>query len=393
MINIISMISAAGIAVGCMALIIILSIYNGFDSLVRSLYSTYEADLIIKPAKGKFFSTTGEAFDDIRRDPGVKAFIEVAEDNVFMSYDNAQSVATIRGVDTVFERITRFHDYIVEGKFEMNHGQTPEAVVGRTLARDLDLSPRFVTPLMLYYPERGEDISLIDPSSSLNLIKVYPSGVFSLDDSYDKQYVFIPLQSARKLFGLDSTQVSEVQIMATDSSNVAPLQKRVEAMLGDGYEVRDRYRQNESMYKVLVSEKLAIYLILIFVVIIISCNVFGSLSMLIIEKKDDIGILSSMGAGDKLIKNIFVTEGWMISLLGIAVGVLLGLLICFLQQRFGIVKMPGNFIIEAYPVEVRWTDVAIVVAGVGLIGYLIARIPLIFFRRQREDGLERMTDN
>lgn len=381
-INIISMISAAGIAVGCMALIIILSIYNGFDSLVRSLYSTYEADLVIRPAKGKFFSADSAVFDAVRSDSGVAAFIEVAEDNVFLSYDGAQSVATVRGVDSVFARTTRFNDYIVEGKFELNHGETPEAVVGNLLARSLNIHPRFVTPMVLYYPERGAYISLLNPEASLRRTKVWPSGLFSLDDSYDKQFVFIPIATARDLFSLDSAEVSEVQIMAVDSVNVKPLQKRVESALGEGYEVRDRYRQNESMYKVLVSEKLAIYLILIFVVIIISCNVFGSLSMLIIEKKDDIGVLRSMGADDRLIKNIFVTEGWMISLLGIAAGLILGLLVCFLQQRFGIVKMPGNFIVNAYPVEVRWTDVTVVVAGIALIGYLIALLPALFFRKE-----------
>lgn len=377
------MISAAGIAIGCMALIIILSIYNGFDSLVRSLYSAYEADLVIRPAKGKFFSVADSTnFGALRIDPDVRQFIEIAEDNVYMSYDGAQSVATIRGVDSTFEATTRFRDYIVDGSFEMYHGQTPEAVAGNAIARELNINPSFTTPLVLYYPARGADIDIISPEASLNHVQVWPSGIFSLDDSYDKQYVFVPIASARTLFGLDSRSVSEVEIMAKDSLRVPALKKRVSAALGSGYEVLDRYRQNESMYKVLISEKLAIYLILIFIVIIISCNVFGSLSMLIIEKKDDIGILQSMGASDSLIRQIFVKEGWMISLFGIAIGIALGLLLCWIQARFGIIKMPGNFIVSAYPVQVRWSDVLIVALGVGLIGYLIALLPLIFFRKQ-----------
>ena len=382
-INIISMISAAGIAIGCMALIIILSIYNGFDSLVRSLYSAYEADLIIRPAKGKFFSVADSTkFGALRIDPDVKQFIEVAEDNVFMTYDESQSVATIRGIDSTFEATTRFRDYITQGKFEMYHGQTPEAVAGNAIARQMAMNPSFTTPLVLYYPKRGADIDAISPEASLNHVQVWPSGIFALDDSYDKQYVFVPIASARQLFGIDSCSVSEIEITAVDSLRVPTLKKRIETAVGPDFEVLDRYRQNESMYKVLISEKLAIYLILIFIVIIISCNVFGSLSMLIIEKKDDIGILQSMGADDKLIRSIFVQEGWMISLLGIAIGIALGLIICWLQSTFGLVKMPGNFLVNAYPVEVRLSDVLIVAAGVGLIGYLIALLPLLFFRRQ-----------
>ncbi|MFB0973994.1 MAG: ABC transporter permease, partial [Bacteroidales bacterium] len=194
MINIISMISAAGIAIGCMALIIILSIYNGFDSLVRSLYSAYEADLIIRPAKGKFFSVADSTnFRDLRIDPDVKQFIEVAEDNVFMTYDESQSVATIRGIDSTFEATTRFRDYITQGKFEMYHGQTPEAVAGNAIARQMAMNPSFTTPLVLYYPKRGADIDAISPEASLNHVQVWPSGIFALDDSYDKQYVFVPI--------------------------------------------------------------------------------------------------------------------------------------------------------------------------------------------------------
>lgn len=378
-INIISIISAAGIAIGCMALIVILSIYNGFDSIVRSLYSSYTPDLVITPAVGKVFSPFGEKFDLLKKDPSVLSFSEVLEENVFLQYGDKHVIATAKGVDSVYEHTTGLKDHIVEGNFDLQFGGISQVVIGRFLAMELGLKTQFVTPLDVYFPSRTGDVSLLNPISSLKMETLYPAGIVSLDQNFDKKYIFIPLASLRSLLEYENeVSAIEINLVSGVSKNI---QKKFSEILGSDYVIKNKYQQNESLYKLLSYEKLAIYLILLFIMIIISCNVFSSLSMLIIEKKFDIEILKSMGATDRLIKKIFVTEGWLISFCGIVVGVVLGLMICVVQQQFGIVKMPGNFIIDAYPVVIKFTDILIIVFGVGIIGYLIARMPLLFFRK------------
>jgi len=378
-INIISIISAAGIAIGCMALIVILSIYNGFDSIVRSLYSSYTPDLVITPAAGKVFSPFGEKFDLLKKDPSVLSFSEVLEENVFLQYGDKHVIATAKGVDSVYEHTTGLKDHIVEGNFDLQFGGISQVVIGRFLAMELGLKTQFVTPLDVYFPSRTGDVSLLNPISSLKMETLYPAGIVSLDQNFDKKYIFIPLASLRSLLEYENeVSAIEINLVSGVSKNI---QKKFSEILGSDYVIKNKYQQNESLYKLLSYEKLAIYLILLFIMIIISCNVFSSLSMLIIEKKFDIEILKSMGATDRLIKKIFVTEGWLISFCGIVVGVVLGLMICVVQQQFGIVKMPGNFIIDAYPVVIKFTDILIIVFGVGIIGYLIARMPLLFFRK------------
>ncbi|MFA5324543.1 MAG: FtsX-like permease family protein [Bacteroidales bacterium] len=378
-INIISIISAAGIAIGCMALIVILSIYNGFDSIVRSLYSSYTPDLVITPVAGKVFSPFGEKFDLLKKDPSVLSFSEVLEENVFLQYGDKHVIATAKGVDSVYEHTTGLKDHIVEGNFDLQFGGISQVVIGRFLAMELGLKTQFVTPLDVYFPSRTGDVSLLNPISSLKMETLYPAGIVSLDQNFDKKYIFIPLASLRSLLEYENeVSAIEINLVSGVSKNI---QKKFSEILGSDYVIKNKYQQNESLYKLLSYEKLAIYLILLFIMIIISCNVFSSLSMLIIEKKFDIEILKSMGATDRLIKKIFVTEGWLISFCGIVVGVVLGLMICVVQQQFGIVKMPGNFIIDAYPVVIKFTDILIIVFGVGIIGYLIARMPLLFFRK------------
>ena len=376
-INIISGISAAGIAIGCAALVVIMSIYNGFDSIIRTLYNSYTPDLLVIPTEGKVFTTDSEGFYEIRHDTAVLSFCEVLEENVFVTYGDSHIVATARGVDSVYISATGLKDYVVEGNFELEFGALKQVVIGRTLAQELGLKIAFVSPLEVYFPSRTGDFSTVNPFASLRSERLHPGGIISLDQNFDKKYMFLPVETLRSLLEYDN-EVTSVEIYA-DSDVIAPngvvtadFQKKVSAALGDSFTVKNRQQQNESLYKLLSYEKIAIYAILLFVMIIISCNVFGSLSMLIIEKRDDIEILRSMGADDRLIKKIFVKEGWMISLLGIVIGIALGLLVCLLQQKVGLVKMPGNFIVEYYPVVIRWSDILVIAGGVGLIGYLAA---------------------
>ena len=379
-INIVSGISAAGIATGCAALIIILSIYNGFDSIIRTLSDSHTPDLLIRSADGRRFNPEAEALAALRTEAGVRTTCGTLEEKVYLRYGERQCVATAKGVDTEYQQVTGLQDYVVEGAFTLTDSTgRPGAVIGRTLALELGLRPAFLTPLEVWFPSRTAEISLLDPFSALHREVLEPRGIVSLEQAFDKKYVFVPLATLRALLE-EPENVSAVEVYfapeALNSSGLVPpaQQKRIAAALGDGFTVRNRHQQNDTVYKLLSYEKAAIYAILLFIVLIISCNIFGSLSMLVIEKQADVQILESMGADRKLTRGIFVREGWYISLLGVAIGTAIGLLVCFLQQQFGFVKMPGNFVVDAYPVVVRWTDILITVASVSLIGYLAARL-------------------
>ena len=379
-INIVSGISAAGIATGCAALIIILSIYNGFDSIIRTLSDSHTPDLLIRSADGRRFNPEAEALAALRTEAGVRTTCGTLEEKVYLRYGERQCVATAKGVDTEYQQVTGLQDYVVEGAFTLTDSTgRPGAVIGRTLALELGLRPVFLTPLEVWFPSRSAEISLLDPFSALHREVLEPRGIVSLEQAFDKKYVFVPLATLRALLE-EPENVSAVEVYfapeALNRSGLVPpaQQKRIAAALGDGFTVRNRHQQNDTVYKLLSYEKAAIYAILLFIVLIISCNIFGSLSMLVIEKQADVKILESMGADSKLTRGIFVREGWYISLLGVAIGTAVGLLVCFLQQQFGFVKMPGNFVVDAYPVVIRWRDVLITVASVSLIGYLAARL-------------------
>ena len=375
-INIISIIAAAGIAIGTAALVIILSIYNGFDRIVRDLNDSYTADVLISPATGKVFSFD-QRFDFLSDDPRVKAACGVLEENVFVQYGDRNKVVTARGVDSLYEQITSLREHLTEGDFDLSFGDLGQVVLGRTVALELGVRTAFLQPLTVWFPSRTQKVDLLNPLASLRQEKLHPAGIVALEQNFDQKYLFMPLPALRNLLEYDD-EVSGVELyLAPSGLNRKGMASRallsdLQAKLGDGFVVRDRQQQNTMLYKLLKYEKIAIYLILLFVMLIISFNIYGSLSMLIIEKRDDIATLRAIGADDQLVEQIFVREGWLISLLGIGIGVVAGLAVCWAQLRFGLVKMPGNFVVDAYPVVVQWSDVLIIVAGVALIGWIIS---------------------
>ena len=376
-INIISAISAIGMAIGTAALIIILSVYNGFDSLIRSMMSTVEPDLLITPSTGKVFIPEGETYDWIYDQPSVKSMCCVLQEQVFINYDGKQGLAKAKGVDWVYEDESSLKDYITDGEFKLHKGDIPLAAVGAGLAYEMQMNPRFLAPIEIYFPSRTRKISLANPASAIESIRVWPSGLFSVNTDVDKELMILPIAKMQELLEYEN-EVSGVEIRLTDNSDTKELkrlQKEISSKLGPDFKVKDRFQQNESLYKMMKYEKAAIYMILIFVIIIIAFNIFGSLTMLIIEKRFDIETLKSLGATEKLIKRIFVLEGWMISLAGLAGGLFLGVLFSLLQQWFGFIKMPGHFVVQAYPIILSWTDVMLTAIGVTVIGYLIALIP------------------
>lgn len=379
-INIVSGISAAGIATGCAALIIILSIYNGFDSIIRSLSDSHTPDLLIQSSDGRRFDPDAASFAALRTEAGVRTVCGTLEEKVYLRYGERQCVATAKGVDTDYQQVTGLQDYLTEGSFALTDSTgRPGAVIGRTLALELGLRPVFLTPLEVWFPSRTAEIPLLDPFSALHREVLEPRGIVSLEQGFDKKYIFVPLATLRTLLE-EPQNVSALEVYfapeALTHKGLVPAsqQKQIAAALGGDFTVKNRHQQNDTIYKLLSYEKIAIYAILLFIVLIISCNIFGSLSMLVIEKQADVQILESMGADRKLTRGIFVREGWYISLLGVAIGTAVGLLVCFLQQQFALIKMPGNFVVEAYPVVVRWADVLITVGAVSLIGWLAARL-------------------
>ena len=377
-INIISAISAIGMAIGTAALIIILSVYNGFDSLIRSMLSNVEPDLLITPSTGKVFVPEGETFDWLYFHPDVKNMCGVLQEQVFINYDGQQGLAKAKGVDWIYEDETPLKDHIREGEFRLHRGDVPMAAVGSGLAYSMGISPRFVSAIEIYYPSRTRKLSMANPLTSIEAVKVWPSSIFSINNDVDAELMILPIDKMRELLEYKD-EVSEVEIRlaeGTSAKELRKLQKEISERLGPDFKVKDRFQQNESLYKMMKYEKAAIYMILIFVIIIIAFNIFGSLSMLIIEKRPDIGTLRSMGAQEGLIKRIFILEGWFISMAGMAAGLLVGTGFALLQQHFGFIKMPGHFIVQAYPVILSWSDIFLTAVGVAAIGYLIALLPV-----------------
>lgn len=377
-INIISAISAVGMAIGTAALIIILSIYNGFDELVKSTLSNVEPDILITPAKGKVFIPEGEAFDRIKANPMIGEYDLILQENVFVDYDGHQGIAKAKGVDSAFEAESPLAEHITNGEFSLHKGQLPQMVVGAGLAYKMGMNPAFLASAELYFPIRDRDFSLANPAASIETVRMRPSGIFSVNQQIDDDLMIVPIEEMRKLLGYEE-EVSGVEIRLAEGSTAKDIRsaiKHIQKELGPEFKVLDRFRQNPSLYKMMRYEKAAIFLILIFVIIIIALNIFGSITMLIIEKKDDIETYRSLGATDQMLRHTFTLEGWLISLLGLAAGLVIGIGFSLAQQHFGFIKMPGSFLVNAYPVILQWQDVLATIAGVALIGYIIALLPV-----------------
>ena len=377
-INIISAISAVGMAIGTAALIIILSIYNGFDELVKSTLSNVEPDILITPAKGKVFIPNGETFDRIRQNPLIDEYDLILQENVFVDYDGHQGIAKAKGVDSAFEAESPLAEHITNGEFSLHKGQLPQMVVGAGLAYKMGMNPAFLASAELYFPIRDRNFSLANPAASIETVRMRPSGIFSVNQQIDDDLMIVPIEEMRKLLGYEE-EVSGVEIRLAEGSTAKDIRsaiKHIQKELGPEFKVLDRFRQNPSLYKMMRYEKAAIFLILIFVIIIIALNIFGSITMLIIEKKDDIETYRSLGATDQMLRRTFTLEGWLISLLGLAAGLVVGIGFSLAQQHFGFIKMPGSFLVNAYPVILQWQDVLATIIGVALIGYIIALLPV-----------------
>ena len=369
-IHTISAISAIGMAVGTAALILILSVFNGFDRVIQENLSDLAPDVLVTAAHGKYFAPPAPLFDALADDPDVVRTCDVLEEQVFVAYAGREGLARAKGVDGTYEQESGLAAHTVDGEFSLHRGDVAQAALGSGLAYKLGVRPHFTDPLILYYPRRGTRIPLAGPASALGSVRVSPSCLLSVGAAVDEELLVLPIAQMRTLLGLGE-EVSGVEITLSGGPDRRTV-RRIREMLGADYIVRDRYQQNPALYKMMRYEKLAVYLILLFVVIIIATNIFGSLSMLVIEKEEDTRTLRALGADDRLIRRIFIWEGWLVSLSGLLAGLLAGIGLALLQERFGIIKMPGGFLLQAYPVVLQAGDVLWTVLGVAAVGMLIS---------------------
>ena len=373
-INLISAISAIGMAIGTAALILILSVYNGFDQIIEDNISDLDPDILVSPVAGKTFLPQGEAVDWILKSEAIASVSSVIEDNVLLSYSSNQVIARAKGVDQVFEEESALRGHISEGEFGLHRGDLVLGSFGAGVAHTLGVHPRFVDPVVLYYPDRNAPVSAANPAASLRSEKVLTGSIFSISSTADNELVIVPIETMRSLMDCGA-EITALELR-TEGKASRRLISEIAERFGPEFKVQDRYRQHPALYRMMRYEKAAIFLILLFVVIIVAFNIFGSLSMLIIEKKEDCGTLQALGAPERTVRRIFLLEGWLTSLIGAGIGVVAGVLLALGQQRFGWIKMPGGFQMDAYPVILKAPDVLLTVLSVALIGLFISALAL-----------------
>lgn len=376
-INIISGISVLGFTVGTMALIVVMSVFNGFENVVVKLFNTFNPEIQITASEGKTFMTDSLPLEKIRKVAGVAYLTDVIEENALLRYKEKQFIATIKGVSPDYQKLSGIDTMVVQGNFLLEKDSNNYAVVGQGVSYNLGLNLNdYLNPLEVYVPRRGATSSL-NPMESFNSELLFPSGIFSVQQDFDVKYVLVPIRFARKI--LDYTnEITSEEISLTKGADVATVQAEIAKIAGDKFSVKNRFQQQELLYKIMKSEKWAIILILSFILLIATFNVIGTLTMLILDKKKDIAVLWSMGADRKLIRRVFFAEGIMITLLGSLLGLVLGALVCFLQQKFGFVKMPegGSFVISSYPVHMSLIDFISVFAIDVVIGVATSWYPV-----------------
>lgn len=381
-INVISSISVAGVTVGTMALIIVLSVFNGLETLVRSIFNTFDPDLKITPATGKTFIPEDSRLKLLSEADGIACYALCLEENALLRYDERQYIATIKGVDENYPDVSGIDSSMWDGEFILRSELgRPYAIPGIGIANYLGMRVNFITPLNIYVPRRtaGTDMN---PENAFVRNFIFPSGIYQVEQEFDSKYVFLPIDFTRELLEYDK-EVSSIEIRFGPGASESSVQKEVKGIFGEGFIVQNKYEQQEIFYKVMRSERLAIFFILTLILIIASFSIIGSLTMLIIEKERDIEILRSLGADNDLIRKIFIFEGWLIAIIGAIAGIFLGFVVCYIQQRFGIVRLRGDsLIMDAYPVVLRFRDFIIVPATVLLIGYWAAWYPVRYLTKK-----------
>jgi len=374
LVNVISFIAILGVAGMSAALVVILSVFNGFDSIISSMVNQFDPDLKITATKGKSFTMD----DNVRRQlsdiEGIDAVSFTVEETALFQYDNYQYIATIKGVDERYAQVCDIPNNVIIGEYMLRDATgVPFAIVGSDIAANLWLQPNGLTPMKIYAPRRTAKVSP-SPAEAFTSGLIMPSGVFHIHQDFDAKYVIAPLAFTKELLEFDDDEFSAIEIHTNGNDDAIATQ--IKTLLGDNYTVKNRYQQQDTLYKIMQSEKLSIFVMLTFIIIIASFNIVGALAMLIIDKKGDIATLSHLCANNGFLRKIFVRTGQLITITGVISGIALGLLVCWLQLNFHLLTFPeGSYIIDAYPVEIRWMDVVATAVIVTAIGFLAALIP------------------
>lgn len=378
LINIISFISMAGIAGMTAALVVILSVFNGFDVVIASMINKFDPDIKVEAKIGKTFISDSLKKQQILNLSGVKSVVETVEETALFQYNDRQYTARLKGVDSCYSSVSNLKQQIVMGKYELcDKDSQPRALLGAGVAVSLGVgSVNNYTYLKLLVPQRSETVSL-NPDEAFRKGIILPGGVFDIHNDFDYKYVIVPESFASALLGFETNEVSSFEIAVNDYSKVDQTVNEIQSILGNDFSVKNRYRQQELLYKIMKSEKFAIFIMLAFILVIASFNIIGALTMLVIDKKQDIVTLYHLGADTSFIKKIFLMCGRLITLTGTLLGLILGIGLSLLQKYFGLLRFPdGSFVIDYYPVDIRLADILLVTITVLVIGFTACLYPV-----------------
>lgn len=372
-INIISIISMVGVMIGTTALIVVLSVFNGIDTLLTTVTDSFTPDLTISPAQGKFFATDSVLLERLEKTPGIASFDAVVEENSLVKFGDKLVPVVVKGVDEAYASHVGIEPTIVSGKYTLREGDKPTVVLGYGIAAALRTRLGMQHPVTFYYPDKTVSSASM---SALNSQRIYPIGIFSAQQDIDGKYVITGIETARELFGVPG-EISKIEIKLKDPDNLSSLKASLAAQIGTTYKILDKYDLNRSFYAMMKSEKLAVFLILLFILLIASFNIVGSVSMLIIDKKEDIGVYQALGMTREKIISVFKLEGNLITGVGAIIGLVVGTALCLLQEYYGFITLGnGSYIISAYPVKVVASDILIIMLTVIAIGYIASHFPV-----------------
>ena len=375
-ITIIAWVSMVAIAVVSAALIIVLSVFNGFEDLVKGLYADFYADVVILPSKGKQLQVTQNQFSALKQINGIAFYSSVVEEKAVLKNGDAQSIIVLKGVEDNYTQVSNIANHIVRGKFILGNGETPQMVLGagveNALAADVETA---INGLTVYMPNKANAINL-QSADAFNSSNIVATATFLVQQEFDNKYCFTNIDFARYMLNIDASMCSYIELKLSDKANIKSISKSIKEVLGNNILVQTRYEQNKSLYAVMQAEKWIIYGVLSLILLIAAFNIIGSLTMLVLEKQKDIQILKAMGASNNLIRNIFLSEGILLAFVGGITGSALATFICCIQLKFKIIKLGGvSFLIDYYPVKMMWQDYVLSFTTIAIISFIAAYLP------------------
>ena len=376
-IHIITTISSIAVGVVTAAMICVMSVMNGFGTMVEQMFSQFDPDIRITAQNGKSFHLSPETKDQLLALPEVNLLSESIEETALIYFEDKQTPVQLMGVDSVFDSLTDIDNIITDGHFEVYDGAFDRAVLGQLLAWKIGIGARFIHGIQVYAPKRNSKVNMLRPDANFNTETCFIAGIFAVNQQkYDENSMIVDIDFTRRLLEYDSTEMTA--LMVSTQGNIKQAKRAIAQVMGEGYNIHDRYEQQKDFFRILRVEKLLTSLLLAFILLIATFNGIGALSMLIIDKKNDIRILSHLGANEQLIKRIFLFEGWLVNAIGAIGGVVVGLTICLLQEHFGLLKL-GNgveYVISAYPVAVQGIDILLVIGIVWILSLISVWIPV-----------------